>query len=228
MKHFLAAISLFFLFAAYCAAQDDYEPTTSWPYIYEDFSQGTIHYNVGNDRSGLFNICIAGNKLHYIDGGKVKEVNSSEVFSVKIGNDFYQNAGGSLLKVVAKSDKALVVNEKEIDMAQLNETGGAYGSSSVTTGTTALSSLEGIGGTRSNMNHMELRANKQNGKTLPLVSKNYMFVKGWKIACTKKDFLEAPGLDQPKAKAFLKENKIKWNDPQSALVAADFLSNEIQ
>lgn len=127
-----------------------------------------------------------------------------------------------MLKVMAKSDKAIVVEEFNIDFAALNATGGAYGSSSTSAGTTAFSSLEGIGGTRTNMNHMELKNNKDNGKELPLIKKNYIFVKGQKIFCSKKDVL-ALSVDRDAVKSFLKANKIKFNDPQSVLILGDFL-----
>lgn len=72
------------------------------------------------------------------------------------------------------------------------------------------------------MNHMELKNNKDNGKELPLIKKNYIFVKGQKIFCTKKDVL-ALSVDRDAVKSFLKANKIKFNDPQSVLILGDFL-----
>lgn len=199
-----------------------YQPTTTWPYMYENFMEGTVRFVQGGEQDGKYNISLDGNALHFIEGDYVKAFPASRLFAVRIGDDIYQNIGGMMLKVIAKSDKAIVVEEFNIDFAALNATGGAYGSSSTSAGTTAFSSLEGIGGTRTNMNHMELKNNKDNGKELPLIKKNYIFVKGQKIFCTKKDVL-ALSVDRDAVKSFLKANKIKFNDPQSVLILGDFL-----
>jgi len=204
-------------------------PTTTWPYVYDEFQDGALLWTGGKEQNGKFNICLADNKLHFIEGAYIKAANMAEILSVKIGPDVYQNAAGEMLKVLAKSDKSLVVEGLEVDFAALNETGGAYGSSSTTIGTTALSSLEGIGGTNSsqNINHMELKLNKENGKALSLIVKKYIFVKGRKIFASKRDFMEVPGLDKEAAKAFLKGNKIKWSKVQDILKAGDFLADTI-
>ncbi len=220
----VAVLSLF----GVCRAQ--YVPTTSWPYVYEDFQDGTVLLQGGKQQSGKYNINLADNKLHYIDGAFVKAAEMKDILSLKIGADVYHNANGELLKVLEKSEKSLVVEASEIDYAALNETGGAYGSSSTTIGTTALSSLEGIGATNasSNINHMELRRNKESGKSLTLINKKYMLVNGYKIFAGKKDFMDAPGLDKEAAKQFLKENKIKWSKPQDILKAGDFLADYVK
>ena len=205
-------------------------PTSTWPYVYDEFQKGTILTIGGKEKAGEFNVNLADKKLHFIEGGFIKASNMTDVLSVKIGNDIYQNLGGEIYKVLAKSDKCVVVEDNEIDYAALNETGGAYGSSSTTLGTTALSSLEGIGGSNSskNINHMELKLNKENGKLLTLITKKYILVNGRKIFASKKDFMGAPGLDKDAAKAFLKANKIKWSKPQDLLLAGDFLSEYVK
>lgn len=214
-------------FATQAFAQSDYTPTTTWPYVYPDFESGTLAFSNGREKAGKFNVSYADNMLYFIDGELVKIANIYDVASVKIGNDYYANVQGKMLKVLEKNDHCLIVRETTIDMTQLNETGGAYGSSSVTTGTMALSSIDGSNGSFSNVNHMELLKNKDNGKILPLVGKNYIFVKGQKILCTKGGFIDALGDKGSEGKDFLKKNKIKWRNPVSALAAGDFLYNEL-
>lgn len=217
------------LLASACLAYSQDGPTSTWPYMYDEFQEGTLLWTGGKEKNGKYNVNLVDKKLHFIDGAYIKAANMGEILSVKIGQDIYQNVAGEMYKVLAKSDKSLVVEGQEIDFAALNETGGAYGSSSTTIGTTALSSLEGIGGTNSsqNINHMELKLNKENGKSLSLIVKKYMFVKGRKIFASKRDFMDVPGLDKAAAKAFLKENKIKWNNPQDILKAGDFLADQL-
>ncbi|MCI1640315.1 MAG: hypothetical protein LKI42_03450 [Bacteroidales bacterium] len=221
---YLVAIMVFAMLSV-CNAQD-YRPTTVWPYRYDDFAAGELVFKVGGGKSGKFNIYIPGNKLHFLDGEMIKSVSSSEVAAVKIGSDYYRNVDGEILKVLAKSDKALIVEELSINETALNSTGGAYGSSSASDGTMALSSLEGIGGTRTNMNHMELKNDKDAGKMLPLIKKTYIFVKGNKIYATKRDVMSIKGVNSSEVKSFIKKNHIRWKDPQSLLILADFLSDQ--
>lgn len=218
------------LLASAYMAYSQYVPTSTWPYLYDEFQNGSLLWTGGKEKSGMYNINLIDKKLHFVEGAYIKAANMADILSVKIGPDVYQNVAGEMMKVLAKSDKSLVVEGKEIDMAALNETGGAYGSSSTTIGTTALSSLEGIGATNasSNINHMELKLNKENGKALSLIVKKYIFVKGLKIFASKRDFMDVPGLDKDAAKAFLKENKIKWNKEQDILKAGDFLADQLQ
>ena len=199
-------------------------PTTTWPYIYGEFTDGVVYLAKKGQKEGKFNICLDGCVLHFIDKDLVKSHSSAEVLSVQIGKDIYQNVGGKLLKVIDKSDKCLIVQENEIDFATLNSAESAYGSSSTTLGNMSLSSAEGISGsnTSASLNHMELKHNRDAGKELPLIVRNYIFVKGRKIFCTKKDVMDiAP--DKNLMKQFLKENPVKWKEAHSVLAVGDFL-----
>jgi len=227
MKRLIMMVAIAIIALQNVQAQQ-FEPTTTWPYIYNDFTSGTLHMLIGSDKDGQYNVCLAGNTLHFIDGDLVKAANMNEVLSVKIGKDIYENVNGELMKVLAKSDNGVVVNEITVDMAKLNSTGAAYGSSSNSVGTMALSSLEGIGGSRTNMNHMELKAEKEDGKILPLIEKKYFIVKGHTIFAGKKDVMDVDGLDKAAATTFFKSNKIKWSDPQSLIKVVDFLSTQIK
>lgn len=223
-KTFLLILSLL---AGAWMAFGQYVPTTSWPYVYDEFQDGSLIWNGGKEKGGKYNINLADKKLHFIEGAYIKAADMVDVLTVRIGQDVYQNAAGEMLKVLSKSEKSLVLEAREIDYAALNETGGAYGSSSTTIGTTALSSLEGIGATNAsaNINHMELKMNKESGKALTLISQKFLFVKGQKIKASKRDFMDVPGLDKEAAKQFLKEQKIKWNKVQDIQKVGDFLAD---
>lgn len=78
------------------------------------------------------------------------------------------------------------------------------------------------------MNHMEIRSSKDDGKILPLEKKIYMVIPGKVVFASKRDFMEVSDGFQDEAKAFLKERKIKWKDPQSVLEAADFLAKKLE
>ena len=208
----------------YNATAQDFQPTTSWPYIYEDFDSGKLAMTGGKTVDGKYNICLSDGSVHFIEGSLVKQASALDVTSVQIGQDVYINAAGRMMKVVAKSDNGVVAESISVDFAKLNETGGAYGSSSSSNATTALSSLEGIGGTRTNMNHMELKAGKDDGKTLPLISKYYLVYGGKTIFAGKRDLEDIPGVDKSGLNAFIKANKIKWRKPESLILLVDYLT----
>ena len=153
--------------------------------------------------------------LHFIDGELIRE--TYDFVSVKIGDDLWVNAGGRVRRVLARNENGFIVEGLDVDYATLNSTGGAYGSSSTTLGTMALTSLEGIGATNSSsaLNHMELKAAKNNGQILPLIKKKYVFAEGKCIFATRNEISEEVGSDT--LKAFLKTVKVKWNNPESLL-----------
>lgn len=221
-RSILAALAL--ILSLYGVSAQNYKPTTSWPYLYEDFQAGELKKNVGAPIEGTYNIHIHLGTLHFIEDGMIREVLPSEVFSVKIGMDYYASVGGTIMKVLAQSDNGFVAKETLADIAALNNTGGAYGSSSNSIATQALSSMEGIGGTRSNMNHMELKNSKDEGQILPVKEKLYLVLPTNVVYAAKKDVSEIYGVDKKALNTFLKENKVKWQDPQSLIVLLDYLT----
>ena len=224
MKKIISTILSVFAVAA-AALADDYEPTSTWPYVYSEFTGGQLQMPGGGAKDALFNVCLTNSALHFIEGDMVREASPSDVFAVKVGSDYYVNAGGKVLKVLSKSDKGMVLEQLIIDYAKLNASQGAYGSSGSTIATQNLSSLEGIGAsaTNMNMNHMVLRNAKDEGKILPLIHKLAVFSKGKLVDAVPKDIQTAFSVDKDAFKLFLKENKIKWKDPQSVQKVVDFI-----
>lgn len=207
-----------------CMSAQNHKPTTTWPYLYADFQPGELKKITGAPIEGTYNIHIHLGTLHFIEDGFIREVSPSEVFSVKIGVDYYASVGGTMMKVLARSDNGFIAQETLADMAALNSTGGAYGSSSNSIATQALSSLEGIGGSRSNMNHMELKNSKDDGQILPVKDKLFIVMNDAVVFAAKKDVSEIYGIDKKALNSFIKENKIKWKDPQSLIVLLDYLT----
>ncbi len=225
MKKFILCIAAaVFMFSA-AASADDYTPTSTWPYLYKDFVEGEVLLHDGSRQEALLNLHLMRSTVHFIEGDMIKEINPFTVASARIGEDYYVYAGGGLKKILSSNENGYVVEGVEIDMATLNATGAAYGSSSNSVSTTALSSLEGIGGTNSssNINHMELKNSKDKGKILPLIYKKYIFTKGRCIYATKKDVTEAAP-DKAGLKAFFKTNKVKWNNPESLLQVVNYFA----
>jgi len=216
------------LFASAIAFADDYTPTSTWPYMYSDFTQGVVLTVDGKEKPGLYNVVLSDAKLHFIDGSLVKESSMIDVASVTVAGDFYINVQGKLLKVLSKGEKAVVAESFVIDYAKLVSADGAYGSSGNTLSVKSLSSLEGIGGTRTNMNHMELRNSKDTGSTLDLIVKKCIVFNGMAVMANKKDVMDAAAAQGRGAEVanFIKTNKVKWNNVVSLQALADFLANK--
>ena len=225
MKKIIFTILSVFAIASTVFA-DDYEPTSTWPYVYSEFTPGQLQMPGGQEKDALFNVCLTNSSLHFIEGEMVREASPADVFAVRIGNDYYVNAAGKVLKLLSKSDNGMVVEMLDIDYAKLNSSQGAYGSSGSTIATQNLSSLEGIGASASNMNmnHMALKNSKDEGKILPLIHKMAVFVDKKLVDANARDVLTAFGVDKDTFKQFQKENKIKWRDPLSVQKVIDFIA----
>ena len=130
--------------------------------------------------------------------------------------------------MLAESGNGLVVQASEVDMSRLNSTGGAYGSSSNTIATQALSSLESISTGTSAVNHMNLKNSKSDGKILPLQKKIYLVLDCMTVFASKRDVLDIEGIDKDVLNSYIKANKVRWKDAQSLIRLVDFINNELK
>lgn len=221
MKRTLFILTLTLCMGFSASAQED-GPTTTWPYLYSSFRPGTILLGGEKTRAGELNIHVRHGRLHYLDNGNVKEALLTDVMGVEIDGTRYLNWEGAMLRVDAQNEKGCVVASILGDYSALQETGGAYGSSSATSATRKLSSLDMD--SQINQNHMLLLQNKMNGKDIPLETRYYLMFDGKVIPANRKD-VERSLFPDRKAewKAWLKTHKIKWKEPQSVLEVLDFL-----
>lgn len=201
------------------------EPTTTWPYLYSVFGQGEIFMKNGAKITQDLDVHVGHGDLHYLDKGVVKKVILDDVLAAYIGSDKYLNINGEMMRVVAESEDGCIVAEILGDFAALNETGGAYGSSSSSSATRKLSSID----TDSQVNqpYMLLQQNKENGQMLKLVTKYFVYTSGFTAPASKNGIADALSSDKQDAwKAWLKQNKIKWKEPQSLLGVLSFICNQ--
>jgi len=193
------------------------ECTTTWPYLYSDFSEGKVYYKSGNVESKFLNISIIENRLHFIEGEDIVELKSANnIAKVEIIKDCYLPYMGKFYQVISQGKEdgclALIITG---DFKSLSESSGAYGSSSNTTSSMDLSSIDVRYRMYSNINHMSLRNNKDEGKTIPLLKKYFFITDGNIIPAKAKDVENSlPDAQKKKEfKTFVKANKIKWNNP---------------
>ena len=219
MKKILMAV-LVFAAALSLRAQ---EYSTSWPYLYPEFREGTIYMNDGTKLVYNVNVHILHGRLHYLDNGVVKEAISSNLLLIKIGDDEYMNVNGDIMKIVAKNDKGMVTALQLGDFERLRDAGGAYGSSTTSSATRRLTSVDVAG--KVNQNHMELWESRHNGELVDLVTTYYIVTPTKTVEATQRAIRET--LDDAGKDAFkkwLKQNKIKWKNPESLLTLTEFLN----
>lgn len=220
MKKLLSFI-IMALFTLSASAQ--YEPNTKWPYVYENFTDGTIYFD-GNKKSvAKLNIHLLGNVLHYISPeGKIFQSTDNGVVRVEIGSDVYLFCGKRMMKLCAsKGDDALLLLEKG-DFDSLVEGTGAYGSSLNSSAARDLSSLDLGGLDKPELGRM--LQEKNDGSIISIRPEYYFVINGEQVEATKK------GLDKyfkdskaDESKAFQKANKIKWKDAESLAKILDFI-----
>ncbi|MBR1887375.1 MAG: hypothetical protein IJ813_02790 [Bacteroidales bacterium] len=202
------------------------ECTTTWPYLYDDFKEGTIFVEGLKPKTALLNIYIKDGHLHFIDKEIVREANAAQVGEVVLGEDHYYNVSGCLMKVVASSENGLVLERRLGDFSALLETGGAYGVASNTSATRKLSSIE----THSHINqsHMLLLQGKHDGQPVELESKLFLKPTGKSAVEASARAVEHSLSAQGKAawKPWKKANKVKWSQPESLLQVLAFLTTE--
>lgn len=198
--------------------------TTMWPYKYSDFRNGTVYFVNKRTLSAPVNVHLLKSSLHYLDKDQIKEVTTSEIVLVKIGEDNYYMRDNQLMLVISGDSTGFVAELLLADFGALTESGGAYGSSSNVQATRKLSSLE-IGGI-SITNHMELKSNKDGGSLLPLRKKYFIVTPDAVYPATKKGIeSQLPEKRKDEFERFLKKNKVSWRRPESLSVLLKFFND---
>ncbi len=220
MKIFL----LVFAFLSTFVVGNTQNCTTMWPYLYSDFTAGTIYFSTGSKLEAKVNIHVQESALHFLDKDVIKEAASKDVVLVEIGNDRFYSKDGYMMKVLKSNDKGFVGVVQLGDFNSINVEGtSAYGASSNSSSIRKLSSIE-IGG-KTNTNHMLIKQNKDDGYNVPIVKSYYIVTKGEVYPASKKEVekrLDKTGKEN--LKTFLKKNKIQWKNPDSLMLLIDFFN----
>ena len=222
MKRLLFIISLVCL---PLLAKAQYEPNTRWPYIYENFTEGTA-YSSDNTKSTLqMNIHLAGNVLHYIGkDDRIYRADDNKITRVEIGGDAYLFINHQLMQLIGSHGNNVLLKLQDADFSRMQSAGvGAYGSDANTLATSQKSSLD-LGG----LNTPELAKmllEKEDGAIIPLVTRYYFIIGDKRIEASKGSVEKLIGEAREKDfKAFLKTNKIKWKNEESLMKILEYLS----
>ena len=208
--------ALLFSFAAFA---QDYIPTVTWPYANPDFYDGEITFSNGKVSRSKLNVHLGQGALHFVDSkGMISETSTAGAVLIRIGDDEYNATTGKLMKVLAKSDKGLVLEERLANYSAITRNDGAYGgnSASYAQGRSYDENYGNYGYLVTNV-YEDLYAQKEYGEELPVVVNRYFTIDGALVPALKKNVTALDGLDKKAFAAFLKEEKINWKDSQDLL-----------
>jgi hypothetical protein len=213
---------LFLLFLA-SSAMAQYVPNTHWPYVYENFVDGTIYFSNNQKSSAKLNIHLWGNVLHYVSkDSKIFESSDKDVIRVEIGNDAYMYGDHKLMQIIAEKTNCVLLKLTKADFDSMFSGSGAYGSSLNSSATKDVSSMD-LGG----MDKPELGKmleEKKDGREIPLQYQYYYIIKGKLVDASKKDVsLLLDKNEIQEFDKFLKTNNIKWKKESSMIDVLNFL-----
>lgn len=223
MKKSILTIAL--LAVTVMASAQKYEPNTKWPYLYQDFTTGTIYFE-GNQKNSNreLNIHLLGNKLHYIgEDGRIYQSDDQKVTRVEIGADAYIFSNHKLVRIAAVEGTSLLVMLTKANFDALQQSSGAYGASLNSSASRDLSSLDLGGLDKPELGKM--LQEKQDGRIIPTTQQYLFIIGGQQIEATKKSVEKFVGNAKADAlKQFLKENKTKWKNEESLAQLLKFLA----
>lgn len=226
-KLLLLCISL--VLAVSASAQED-QPTANWPYLYPDFLEGELIRAGNKSNKGLFNIHLNLSKLHYVDkNGLIKEADTWGVLGVIIGGDSFRFVQGKMLKVLAETVGGSVVQENRANYQSIIRDDGAYGTSSLSSTKTRTylyneNAINQYDGYLLTDVYKDLHAMKDQSERLPVLTDTYLVIGRDLVLANKKSVAALEGVDKKAFNAFLKSNKIKWNNVDDLVKVLNFIT----
>lgn len=200
--------------------------STSWPYLYSDFKEGTIYMQGGQKMECRLNIHLLEGRLHYLDKDSVvREPMPDVILYFETGDEKFTTIGKEAMRVEAECPDGYVACLITGDFDALMVGTGAYGSPAHTMSIRQYTSIDLKPG--ANTSYTQLIKDRHNGKEVNLL-KEYYIVMGDQVYPALRGDIER---DLPKERRkefrnFIKDHKIKWNDPQKLILLVEFLTAE--
>lgn len=205
------------------AAAQDYFPTVNWPYLLPEFYEGEAVQIGGGTFKAHFNVHLGQGTLHFVKDGTIGEAPSSSINYVTVGDDVYNNVGGKLMKVIARSDNGFVVEQTLADYSAVVRDTGSY--AATTNAATGHSYDENYGNYSYLVTNVyeDLLSIKNDAEELPVNVQRFLIIKGNQIQASKKHVSSFEGVDKKAFADFLKVEKINWKDPADLLKVIDYV-----
>lgn len=203
------------------------EPTTNWPYLYPEFKEGELNVRSKTEKA-LFNIHLDLGALHYVEDGRIKEANVLNATTLVIGNDVFRNVAGKMLKVLARAQGGYIVEETRATYSAVVRDDGAYGTTALNSTTTKTflyneNAINQYNGYLMTDVYKDLLAMRDDAEKLPVRKNLYIVIGMDQIPADKKSVASLSGLDKKALKAFLKSEKIDWNEIGDLVKVIDYI-----
>ncbi len=203
------------------------EPTTNWPYLYPEFKEGELNVRSKTEKA-LFNIHLDLGALHYVEDGRIKEANILNASTLVIGNDVFRNVAGKMLKVLARAQGGYIVEETRATYSAVVRNDGAYGTTALNSTTTKTflyneNAINQYNGYLMTDVYKDLLAMRDDAEKLPVRKNLYIVIGMDQIPADKKSVASLSGLDKKALKAFLKSEKIDWNEIGDLVKVIDYI-----
>ena len=203
------------------------EPTTNWPYLYPEFKEGELNVRSKTEKA-LFNIHLDLGALHYVEDGRIKEANVLNATTLVIGDDVFRNVAGKMLKVLARAQGGYIVEETRATYSAVVRNDGAYGTTALNSTTTKTflyneNAINQYNGYLMTDVYKDLLAMRDDAEKLPVRKNLYIVIGMDQIPADKKSVASLSGLDKKALKAFLKSEKIDWNEIGDLVKVIDYI-----
>lgn len=213
------------LFLCFSAAAAEYAPSTTWPYVYEDFRAGRIVTHQGETLNyDQLNVNIASGRVHYVENGTIMQANLNTIALLVTGDDSYMCVEGRMMKILRNTASSAVLLKTVIDTDAMSSADIGYGKSSIaSTGGLSLSALNSGMDYSVNRSLDDLVGERSEGRPLELREIRGIYYKGLFVPASRVDVLKIPGIDKDAVKQYIKSEKIKFNRVDDLAALVDFL-----
>ena len=161
------------------------EPTTMWPYLFDDFMEASIYSKSGNKGEAKVNIHLLRNDLHYLNGSQIYcPDNQNDISRVVFADSTEFVRCENFYRGIGRDTAAILGRRTTGDFDRLLQGTGAYGTSSSTSAVDNLSSLQ-LGGI-ANLNYDMIRVEREKRADITGVSRLCFIVGGEIVNANKK------------------------------------------
>lgn len=225
-KHLFVTMTSLLALSSISAFSQKFTPTDKWPYVYEEFQKATlINVDGKGDQEALVNICVADNHIHYVRAKDevILDMLSRNLKDIIIQDKEYTVVGSQVLEKVLENENGSILKGKMINYDEMNKVDIGYG---ISTNNYSASNLDMtqvlIPGSLNQRvrNALEAREYEQ---SLVVDDVLYLYDGEQLVKATKSDFINAYGKSE--TASFLKQNKIKWGQPESMIKAIEYMKN---
>lgn len=196
------------------------KPTTNWPFFFNDFVDAKVFLNDGLEKytETKINVNFFSGEVQYLDASKtihilenkddVKEINVQDGMNFVFVDEFAQ-------LLVSKNDKYMLTKRFKGKMSDVEESSGAYGSTTQSQAVDAINQKL-IGGV-TNFNYPSMFETRNEGTSFEPEVKYFLSGTDFSITMSKRGLTKHFKPDAKKISSYIKEEKISFKDEQDLI-----------